>query len=201
MFKYFTGCSVIYILWLLTTQVTSLRYLTTWTIIVQGLYFISEFHWNNKVPNTMQNMAWSLSIFLIVYWPIKYFFKWAVIPNDLLHDLSIHGINILLVIIACFWKPRLEYKYIWIPMLFGIVYLIFAVIYTIYNGSIYPTNFFVLDWRIWYDLAAVFIGTPIIHTMGVYLTKLRDKCRREEMLPTSMKKIWIQRSLLEYHRA
>lgn len=201
MFKYFTGCSVIYILWLLTTQLSSLKYLTTWTIIVQGLYFISEFHWNNKVPNIMQNMAWSPSIFLIVYWPIKYFFKWATIESDLLHDLAIHGFNILLVVIACFWKPRLEYKYIWIPMLFGIVYLMFAVIYTMYNGSIYPTNFFVLDWRIWYDLAAVFIGTPIIHSMGVYMTKLREKCRREEMLPTSIKKIWIQRSLLEYHKA
>ena len=201
LFSIYTSLSAIYILWILTTRISSLKFLTAWIIIVQGIYFLSEFHWNKRVPQFMQNLAWTLSIFLLSYWPIKYYFKWPTIESELFHDLTIHGFNILLVVIACLWKPKLEHKYIWVPIVFGIIYLTFAIIYTKANGSIYPTNFFVIDYRMWYDLLAVFVGTPLIHTLGVYLMKCIKKCREKELLPISIKKIWRQQSLFEYHKA
>ena len=109
--KIFCGLSLIYILYLLTVQVGSFKYLTTWTIIVQGLYLASEFHWNPKIPRIFQNLAWTPNIFLASYWPIRIHWKWAAVDADLLPDLMEHCFNIILVLIVALWHPRLKKEY------------------------------------------------------------------------------------------
>ena len=93
--RIFYAASGIYILFILTVECSALRYLTTWTIITQGLYFLSEFHWNPNMSRLTQNLTFTPSVFLLVYWVLKLHYGWCC--NDmkyLLHDLSIHGLNI-----------------------------------------------------------------------------------------------------------
>ena len=198
LFRIYVTIALVYILYLLTVHISDLKYLTTWTIVTQGLYFASEHHWNIKIPNFFQNLTWTLSIFLIVYWPLKYYFHWDTPSTQSywIHDLMIHGINILLVIGAVIAKPRLEYRLAYIPMLAGGAYLIFAIIYTAHGHTIYPTNFFKTDYRLIYDAIAVLLGAPAIHCTGVWVTKQKDRLDKYSILPTA-KKGWWQKTLLQ----
>lgn len=198
LFRIYVTFALIYILYLLTVHISDLKYLTTWTIVSQALYFASEHHWNIKIPNFFQNLTFTLSIFLIVYWPLKYYFQWdtPTTQSYWIHDLMIHGINILLVVGAVITKPRLEYRLAYIPMLAGALYLIFAIIYTAHGHSIYPTNFFTTDYRLIYDALAVLVGAPALHCMGVWLTKQKNRLDAYSILPTA-KKGWWQKKLLQ----
>ena len=198
LFRIYVTFALIYILYLLTVHISDLKYLTTWTIVSQALYFASEHHWNIKIPNFFQNLTFTLSIFLIVYWPLKYYFQWdtPTTQSYWIHDLMIHGINILLVVGAVITKPRLEYRLAYIPMLAGALYLIFAIIYTAHGHSIYPTNFFTTDYRLIYDALAVLVGAPALHCMGVWLTKQKNRLDAYSILPTA-KKGWWQNKLLQ----
>ena len=198
LFRIYVTFALIYILYLLTVHISDLKYLTTWTIVSQALYFASEHHWNIKIPNFFQNLTFTLSIFLIVYWPLKYYFQWdtPTTQSYWIHDLMIHGINILLVVGAVITKPRLEYRLAYIPMLAGALYLIFAIIYTAHGHSIYPTNFFKTDYRLIYDALAVLVGAPALHCTGVWLTKHKDRLDAYSILPTA-KKGWWQKKLLQ----
>ena len=198
LFRIYVTFALIYILYLLTVHISDLKYLTTWTIVSQALYFASEHHWNIKIPNFFQNLTFTLSIFLIVYWPLKYYFQWdtPTAQSYWIHDLMIHGINILLVVGAVITKPRLEYRLAYIPMLAGALYLIFAIIYTAHGHSIYPTNFFKTDYRLIYDALAVLVGAPVLHCTGVWLTKQKDRLDAYSILPTA-KKGWWQKKLLQ----
>lgn len=198
LFRIYVTFALIYILYLLTVHISDLKYLTTWTIVSQALYFASEHHWNIKIPNFFQNLTFTLSIFLIVYWPLKYYFQWdtPTTQSYWIHDLMIHGINILLVVGAVITKPRLEYRLAYIPMLAGALYLIFAIIYTAHGHSIYPTNFFKTDYRLIYDALAVLVGAPALHCTGVWLTKQKNRLDAYSILPTA-KKGWWQKKLLQ----
>lgn len=198
LFRIYVTIALVYILYLLTVHISDLKYLTTWTIVSQALYFASEHHWNIKIPNFFQNLTFTLSIFLIVYWPLKYYFQWdtPTTQSYWIHDLMIHGINILLVVGAVITKPRLEYRLAYIPMLAGALYLIFAIIYTAHGHTIYPTNFFKTDYRLIYDAIAVLVGAPAIHCTGVWLTKQKDRLDKYSILPTA-KKGWWQKKLLQ----
>ena len=197
LFRIYVTIALVYILYLLTVHISDLKYLTTWTIVSQALYFASEHHWNIKIPNFFQNLTFTLSIFLIVYWPLKYYFQWdtPTTQSYWIHDLMIHGINILLVVGAVITKPRLEYRLAYIPMLAGALYLIFAIIYTAHGHTIYPTNFFKTDYRLIYDAIAVLVGAPAIHCTGVWLTKQKDRVDKYSILPTA-KKGWWQKKII-----
>lgn len=192
--RIFYAASGIYILFILTVECSALRYLTTWTIITQGLYFLSEFHWNPNMSRLTQNLTFTPSVFLLVYWVLKLHYGWCC--NDmkyLLHDLSIHGLNILLVIIAVYIHPKLEYKFVWLPVIMGTAYVAFAVVYTSQHGSIYPTNFFTTDIMILYDMVAVLVIGPAIHFTGTKIAKCKSS--KYNMLPVedTNKKSWCQK--------
>lgn len=173
MFKLFCGLSAVFILWVITTLCSSFIYLTTWTLATQFLYFISEFHHNQNVAAFFQNLTWTPSIFIISYWPLSYIFHWHKESYNVLPDLCQHCFNIVLIIIAVCIKPKLEYRFVGISFLFSVAYLTFAVLYTAQGNSIYQTNFFKLDINILFDVAAVVVVGPLIHSIGVACTKLR----------------------------
>lgn len=203
--KIFCGLSLIYILYLLTVQVGSFKYLTTWTIIVQGLYLASEFHWNPKIPRIFQNLAWTPNIFLASYWPIRLYWKWATVPSDLLPDLMEHCFNIILVLIVAIWHPRLKKEYWPLPFGFAVCYLTFAMIWTHFYGTIYPTNFFVMDYRFGYDIACVVIVIPSIHFGSVWMFKqreiLKEKYQRLPSIVVSSKGWWQKPfNILQYNK-
>lgn len=177
MFRVYCFLCVLYLLWILTTKISSLKFLTTWTIISQCVYFISEFHWNMKIPRIFQNLTWTPSVFITVYWPLAYILKWKSVHSSITDDLLIHGVNIFMVIVACIWKPKLEYKLVWIPFVFSSAYVIFAVVFTHFGNKIYPTNFFDDNFKILLDAGVVFVIGPIVHTFGVCVTKRTDRTK------------------------
>ena len=179
MFKVFCGISAFFILWVITIGCSSLKYLTTWTLLVQFFYFLSEFHHNKHLSIWFQNLVWTPSLFLLVYWPISYHYNWYVNNYNLFHDIFMHAVNVLLIVIAVYMSPKLEYKYMFIPLIFGLSYLTFAVLYTNNVDKIYPTDFFGVNINIVIDIAVVLVAVPLIHSAGVITTKRIKKVKVE----------------------
>jgi hypothetical protein len=192
--KFFYGLSFVYVLYILTVECNALRYLTTWTIITQLIYFLSEFHWNKNIPTLTQNLTFTPSIFITVYWPLKYYFGWCCNEwNYIIHDLMIHCFNIVLVIIAVFISPRLEYRLVFIPVALGIGYIAFAFGYTAHHGSIYPTNFFNTTTDLLWDVGAATIVVPTIHFIGTRLAKCKTKNAYLPVSETTNDKSWCEK--------
>lgn len=169
MFKLLCGISCFYLLWAITTQLTSLKYLTGWTVCFELLYFISEFHHNRKLATFFQNLIWAPSIFLLIYWPLSLILKWKKDNYSIFSDLSVHFVNVILVILAVKSKPKLKKKLLFVPFAFALSYLTFAIIYTHCGNEIYPSNFFDTNKKILIDFIIVSLACPGIHYMGIYL--------------------------------
>ena len=168
MFKQFCAYAAFFLLWLLTTQAAYFKYFTTWTLYTQFFYFVSEFHHGKQVPTYFQNITFAPSVFLFVYWPLQYFLKWNF---SLLVAILIHGINILLVLVATRWSFKLEMRFVWYQYAFALSYLMFATAYTALGHTIYQTDFFHSDLATVYNILVILVVCPCIQFAGVTLLK------------------------------
>jgi len=122
--------------------VHALVYMTIWNLCFQSCYFyLYEKHIRNDYFVYLQNICWTLSPIFIAYWGLSMSWKHSV----LWYDISVHGINVVLFWYTLFPTHTIDVKHLWVSYIVLFSYLMVAYGYTALYGSIYPTNFFVLE--------------------------------------------------------
>ena len=149
---------------------------TYWSLVLQALFYANELTEDENRRRIILNLATAPSVSVLSYWGLVNAYNWPFqVPWFI--DICIHLLNILLLLgIVIIWYPLIEYKYIWIPITFGVLYLIGCFVYTGYtNELIYPTDVFSFDGYWWVSLVLFFI-TVLNHLSLSYLCKwLRER--------------------------
>ncbi|XP_065176426.1 protein rolling stone-like [Sycon ciliatum] len=98
-------------------------------------------------------------------------------------DVSVHALNTVLTVIAiCLTNFKVNVLHFIYPLVFGVAYLIFSVIYTLSGGTNTQNRTYIyspLDWNskpggaAALSLPAVLIGIPVVHLICYGIMKLR----------------------------
>lgn len=149
---------------------------TYWCLVLQTCFYIGELKDNETRRGILLNLATAPSVSVLSYWALVNAYDWAFqVPWFI--DICIHLLNILLLLgIVIIQYPVIEYKYVWIPMSFGVVYLIGCFLYRGNGGKlIYPTDVFSFDGYWWVSMI-LFVVTTLIHFSLSYLCEwLRER--------------------------
>ncbi len=152
----------------------SLVFMTIWNLCFQAIYFyLYEKGIRNDIFVYTQNICWTLSPIFIAYWGLSMTWNHSVFW----YDISVHGINVILFWYTLFPNHFIDLKHLWISYIVLICYLMVAYGYTALYGTIYPTNFFILD-NLWLFLIFVPVLPYINHVALPPSVQKRSGCMK-----------------------